>query len=71
MVRELADYDVERMPRVFRWPLREALIAYEHRTVEAAKVEFRHRMLVWACVAPHSSKRIHPPQPPPILKERD
>jgi hypothetical protein len=71
MVRELADHDVDRMRRVYRWPLREALLAYENRSVEAAKVDYRHQLLIWACIAPHSSKKIEAPKPPPILRRRD
>lgn len=29
---------------------------------------YRHEMLVWASMAPHSSKKIDPPKPPAILK---
>lgn len=68
MVRELADYDPIRARVVFRWPLREACIAYRARLRAAAAAEYRHELSVWAAIAPHSTKKSEPPKPPPILR---
>ena len=69
MVRELARYEVERIPRVLRYPMREALIAYRARMMDVAREQYRHDLAVWAAIAPHSSKKSDPPKPPPILRE--
>ena len=69
MVRELAHYQPDRIERVLRWPLREALIGYRQRMLESARETYRHELALWASVAPHSSKKSQPPQPPAILRE--
>jgi hypothetical protein len=56
---------------VFRWPVREALIAYRAKMKESAAEQYRHDMLVWAATAPHSKKKIKQPDVPAILKEPD
>ena len=67
MVRELADYDPQRARVVYRWPLREACLAYRARMRAAAAADYRHELAVWAAIAPHSSKRLDAPKPPAIL----
>jgi hypothetical protein len=69
MVRELANYRVEAFPTVLRWPLREALIAYRNKVMDAARAAYRHELSVWAAIAPHSGKKSEPPKPPSILQE--
>jgi hypothetical protein len=69
MVRELADYRVESFAAVLRWPMREALISYRAKMMQSARDAYRHDLSVWAAIAPHSSKKSDPPQPPAILRE--
>lgn len=69
MVRELAHYRLEEIPRVLRWPMREALISYRSLMIEAARAAYRHELQVWAAIAPHGKKKSEPPQPPPIIRE--
>jgi len=68
MVRELAAYQPDRVRRVLRWPLREALLAYVDLMKSDAITAHRHAELVWACIAPHSTKKVEPPKKPPILR---
>jgi len=68
MVRELADWNPVRSQAVKRWPLREALLAYVHRLKRAAEADYRHQLLMWACIAPLAGKKIAPPAAPAILK---
>jgi hypothetical protein len=67
MIRELAGFQVDRYEIVFRWPMREALIAYRTKVRAAAMLEYRHDVAVWAMIAPHSPKKIDAPKPPKIL----
>jgi hypothetical protein len=69
MIRELARHDVPAYAGVLCWPMREALIAYRALMMDAARGAYRHELTVWAAIAPHSSKKSDPPQPPPILRE--
>jgi hypothetical protein len=69
MVRELADYRVEEFGRILRWPIREALIAYRAKMMQAARDAYRHELAIWSAIAPHAGKKSEPPQPPPILRE--
>jgi hypothetical protein len=68
MVRELANYRPPDYAGVLRWPLREALISYRVKMAEAARVQFRHDVAVWAQIAVHSSKKSEPPKVPKILR---
>ncbi|MBS0364903.1 MAG: hypothetical protein JSR67_03655 [Proteobacteria bacterium] len=67
-MRELAGYDVDRMRQVVRWPLRDALLAYQHMRRDSAREQYLHDVRVWASIAPHSAKKIDPPKVPAILK---
>jgi hypothetical protein len=69
MVRELADYQPDRIAGVLRWPLREALISYRERMLASARAAYNHELSLWAAVAPHSPKKSSPPKPPAILRE--
>jgi hypothetical protein len=69
MVRELADYQPDRIAEVLRWPLREACLGYRERMFAAARASYKHELSLWASIAPHSSKKSEPPQPPAILRE--
>lgn len=69
MVRELARYRLEDVPAVLRWPIREALISYRNLMMDAARAAYRHELLVWGTIAPHSKKKSEPPQPPMIIRE--
>jgi hypothetical protein len=69
MVRELAEYQPDRIAEVLRWPLREACIGYREKMLSAARATYRHELSLWASIAPHSGKKSEPPKPPPILRE--
>lgn len=69
MVRELAGYDWPRMQRVLRWPLREALLAYENLLETEAREVYTHEVTVWSILAPHQKKKSKPPKLPKILRE--
>ena len=71
MVRELAQYRVNEYDAVFRWPLRESLIAYVVKMRGAALHEYERELSVWAAIAPHSSKKSDPPKVPRILRARE
>jgi hypothetical protein len=66
-VREVCSYDPVRAVGVLRWPLRELMLAYVHRVKQSALADYRHETLVWASIAPHSTKKIEPPKRPHIL----
>ena len=69
MVRELARHQVPHYGAVLQWPMREALIAYRVMMMDAARAQYRHELLCWSSIAPHSPKKSDPPQPPAILRE--
>ncbi len=69
-MRELSNYDPIRARQVLKWPLREALLAYEHKMRLEASEEHRYQMLMWAPIAANSVKKVKPPKVPAILKER-
>ena len=72
LVTELAGGDHERAERIFRWPLRVALRSYRRRVRELAMEDYRHRLLCWSVLAPHTAKgsRPKPPALPDILRGR-
>lgn len=53
---------------VWRWPIREALLAFVERARETARQEYRSEVLVWAVTAPHMRKKTKPPDVPAILR---
>jgi hypothetical protein len=67
MIREVAEFKPDRYETVFHWPMREALIAYRVKMVAAARDSYRHELLIWSSIAPHSTKKVDPPRPPKIL----
>lgn len=69
MIREIARYDVETARRVFRWPLREALLAYYDLLRRRAVDHHRNALLQWASLAATATKKLDPPQMPAILRE--
>ena len=69
MVRELADYQPDRIAAVLRWPLREALIGYREKMLASARRAYQHELTMWTAIAPHSAKKIEAPKPPAILRE--
>jgi hypothetical protein len=69
MVRELANYRVDGLAAVLRWPMREALIAYRVRVRASALHDYERELSIWAAIAPHSPKKSEPPKPPAILRE--
>jgi hypothetical protein len=69
MVRELAEYQPDRIEGVMRWPLREALIGYREKMLASARAAYQHELTMWTAIAPHSSKKMEPPKPPAILRE--
>lgn len=68
IIRALAGYDPTAIPAVLRWPIREALLAYEHRLKRDAEQRYTHDVIVWALLAPHQKRAPKPPDLPPILK---
>ena len=71
-MRELAGYDLARYGEIIRWPLVEALAAYEHRLREDAEHDYEMRFLSWCILAQSgASKRKRPPQLPAILQDEE
>lgn len=72
MVRQLADYDAARYAEILRWPLVEALLAYEHRLRAQAQRRYDMQLLTW-CILVQSgaTKRKRPPELPAILKDEE
>jgi hypothetical protein len=70
MVHELAGYDPDRIAKVLKWPLREALLCYLERLKHSALEAWRHDYLVWASIAPHTTKPGDAPRAPQILTDR-
>jgi hypothetical protein len=54
---------------VFRWPVREALLAFLDHLKKEAVEQYRHECLMWAVLNPHRKKSKSPPNVPAILKE--
>lgn len=70
LVRELAGYDVARYAEITRWPLAEALAAYENKLREDARRDYQVQYLAWAVLAAAgATKRKRPPDLPEILKD--
>lgn len=69
-MRELSNWDPIAARQVLKWPLREALLAYEHKMRLEASEEHRYQMLLWAPLAANSATKVKPPPPPAILQER-
>jgi hypothetical protein len=70
LVRELAGYDFARYAEITRWPLAEALVAYENKLREDARRDYHVEYLAWAVLAATgATKRKKPPEVPAILKE--
>lgn len=69
MVRELAEYQPDRIEAVLRWPLREACIGYKEKMLASARAQYKHELALWASIAPHSAKKSEPPKPPAILRQ--
>lgn len=68
MVRELADYQVDRYAAVVRWPLAECLVAYEARLRRHAARTHQMALITWAIGAQAGSKA-RQPEMPAVLKE--
>lgn len=68
VVRELADYQVDRYVTVSRWPLAECLVAYESRLKRHAARNHQMAVITWAIGAQAGSKARQPEQPD-VLKD--
>ena len=69
-MREVAGYDVSRYAEITKWPLAEALVAYENKLREDAQRDYQVEYLAWASLAATgATKRKKPPELPAILKE--
>lgn len=69
LVRELAGHDVSRYAGVLRWPVGEALAAFEHQMRQEALRRWEMDTLLWAVLAQSGrAKKKTPPEPPAILK---
>lgn len=69
MVRELADWRVDRYQQVMQWPLAEALAAWEARLKRYAQDAWNVEYLAWNIRAAAGSRQ-KPPRPPAILREQ-
>ena len=70
-MRELAAYQVDQYPRVLKYPVGEALLAFEHRLREQAREQYQAACQIWAALAATgASKSKRPPEPPAILKDK-
>ena len=63
IVRELAEYQVDRYPAVLRWPIGEALMAYEAKLKADAQNDYAVQLQIAA------SAGVKAPDMPPILRE--
>lgn len=70
-MRELADHDPARYKVVIKYPLAEALIAYEARLRNDAHHDFEFSCLMYqiGCAGFSGGKGLKKPDMPPILKE--
>lgn len=68
LVVELAGQDLDRVDRVLRWPIREALLVYLRRLQDQALEDYRFRRLEFCILAPHKKRPGKPPEVPEILK---
>jgi hypothetical protein len=69
MVRDLADYDPGRYAQVLKWPLAEALSAYEAGLKADAAHDYETQVKVWSTLAATgATKEKKPPKLPDILK---
>lgn len=71
VVRELADYNPARYKDVIKYPLAEALIAYESRLRDDAQRDFEFSCLMYqiGCAGFSGGKGLRKPEMPPILKD--
>ena len=58
LIRELAGWDVDRYDVVARWPLAEALIAYERLLGQQALPQFRHEQSLYAAGSLKTSPKL-------------
>lgn len=70
-MRELAEWQPDQYARVACWPLREALLAFEHRMKVRAREDYTATILRHAVLAPHmnDARDRRTPEPPPILRD--
>lgn len=71
LVRELAGWDPSEYDRVLCWPLREALLSFEHHLRIEARTDYQQDLLRYAVVVPwiEKEKDRRPPELPLILKD--
>lgn len=70
-MRELAGHDYDRAQCVAQWPIREGLLAIEHRLRTLALESYRHARLEWLLSIPVSKNAPPEPPRPDLLKEPD
>lgn len=69
MVRELGQYDRDRYGLILRWPVEEALAAFEWRLKSRAREDYAVAVLAWASLAATgATKKKRPPELPAILR---
>jgi hypothetical protein len=70
-VRELANWEPDHYERVLRWPLREALLAFEQKLKREAREDYQQELMRFAIRSPWIAKSSErkPPDPPPILRD--
>lgn len=59
------------MQLVTRWPLREALLAFQDLLEKDAASVYAQDVQVWALLEPHRKKKSKPPKLPKILRKSD
>lgn len=68
MVAELAGWDPVASAQIERWPLRDALLAFEAILRRRAHESYERALDRYAAIAPHN-KDARPPAVPPILRD--
>ncbi len=68
MARVVAEWDPAQARLVFRWSLRELLLAYVALLKRDALERYEADLQVWAALAPYQKSATGPPRPPRILR---
>jgi hypothetical protein len=67
VVRSVAEWDFDRIPRLLSWPLRDLFLAYLAILKRDAIARYHHDLMIWAVLAPHRKESTKPPRLPRIL----
>jgi hypothetical protein len=69
-IREVANWDADRITALSLWPIRELLLALLASRRREAQERYQFDVLAWAALAPHQKDAPRPPSVPKILKPR-